>query len=173
MEHNYQFKYNRIFLRPLEARDIEELRILRNKNREFFFQSCQISEEQQKAWFQNYLSKNDDVMFAVELIDRPGEFIGAIAIYDINQTSGVAECGRTVLDKDKAPLKGIGTEVTAAACHVAFTQLGVKKIIAEILKSNKRILKVDTRAGFVVVGENGDNWCIEMTPDTIILPYIQ
>ena len=167
MRHNYHFQHGRISLRPLEERDIEELRVLRNKNQEFFFQSSQISEEQQKEWFQRYLAKNDDVMFAVELVERPGEFIGAIAIYDIDPNSGIAECGRTVLDKDKAPIKGIGTEVTAAACYVAFSQMGVKKIVAQILKSNERILKVDTRAGFVVVGEEGENWCIEMTPDTI------
>lgn len=168
MEHQYGCKYKSIVLRPLEEKDIEELRVLRNKNQEFFFDSDPISKESQEKWFKHYLTKNNDIMFAVELVDKPGEFIGAIAIYDIDD-KGVAECGRTVLDKEKAPIKGIGTEVTIAVCNLAFTKMGIKKIVAEILKSNERILKVDTRAGFVVVGENGDNWCIEMTPETICL----
>lgn len=167
MRHQYRQTYKRIMLRPLERRDIEQLRILRNSNLEFFFDSSQITQEAQQAWYERYLQKENDVMFAVELVDKPGEFIGAIAIYDIDLKKGTAECGRTVIDKEKAPLKGIGTETTAAACHVAFSQIGVQKIVAEILKSNERILKVDTRAGFIVTGENGDNWCIEMTPETI------
>lgn len=167
MRHHYHLQHGRIILRPLEERDIEELRVLRNKNLEFFFDSVEITSEAQRAWYERYLQKEDDVMFAVERSDKPGEFIGAIAIYNINPQTGIAECGRTVLDKEKAPLKGIGTETTAAACHVAFSQMGVKKIVAEILKSNERILTVDTRAGFVVTGENGENWCIEMTPETI------
>lgn len=169
MKHQYRCIYKKILLRPLEKKDIEELRVLRNKNQQFFFNSSEISKESQEKWFEKYLTKNNDYMFAVELVDKPGEFIGAIAIYDIDEKTGIAECGRTVLDKEKAPIKGIGTNVTVAACNLAFTQIGIKKIIAEILKSNERILKVDTRAGFVVVGENGDNWCIEMTPETICL----
>ena len=131
MRHHYHLQHGRIILRPLEERDIEELRVLRNKNLEFFFDSVEITSEAQRAWYERYLQKEDDVMFAVERSDKPGEFIGAIAIYNINPQTGIAECGRTVLDKEKAPLKGIGTETTAAACHVAFSQMGVKKIVAE------------------------------------------
>lgn len=169
MLHSYTFQHNSVVLRPLEEKDIEELRVLRNKNQEFFLNSLQITPEQQKGWFRHYLEKDDDVMFAVELAEKPGEFIGAIAIYNIDRNTGTAECGRTVIDKEKAPIKGIGTEVTASVCHVAFSQMGIRKIVGEILKSNERIMKVDKRAGFVVVGENDACWLIEMTPETIRL----
>jgi RimJ/RimL family protein N-acetyltransferase len=45
----------------------------------------------------------------------------------------------------------------------------LKKVVGEVLKSNERIIKVDTRAGFCVVGEDKKNYLIEMTRDTIKL----
>lgn len=38
MKHNYLFPFKRIILKPLEEIDIESLRIVRNKERQFF--SC-------------------------------------------------------------------------------------------------------------------------------------
>lgn len=167
MRHHYEIEYRHILLRPLEVRDIEELRVLRNQNQEFFLNGMHITSEQQKLWYEKYLEKSDDVMFAIELLNNPGVFVGAIALYDMDEATKIAECGRTVIDKGKAAIKGIGTEVTAAVCQIGFTQLHIEKIVASILKSNERILKVDTRAGFVVVGETEDCFNIEMTPDTI------
>ena len=57
-------------------------------------------------------------------------------------------CGRTVVDKGLAPEKGIGLMATKAVCLFGFEQLGLKKIVGGVLKSNERIIKVDTRAGF-------------------------
>jgi RimJ/RimL family protein N-acetyltransferase len=167
MQHDYMFEYRHIQLRPLCREDIESLRKLRNQNLKFFLNSNYITAEQQMGWFNRYLEKNDDLMFAVELRKNPGVFIGAISLYNVDHTLKEAECGRTVIDKDKAPIKGIGTETTVAVCQIGFLQLGLKKITGTILKSNPRILKVDTRAGFIVAGETEDCYKIKMTPETI------
>lgn len=174
MQHDYMFEYRHIQLRPLRWEDIEGLRKLRNQNLDFFLNSDYITAERQTSWFNRYLEKNDDFMFAVELRKNPGEFIGAISLYNVDHTLKEAECGRTVIDKDKAPIKGIGTETTAAVCQIGFSQLRLKKITGVILKSNPRILKVDTRAGFVIVGETEDCYKIKMTPETIrLFPEIE
>ena len=167
MKHSYRFQYKRILLRPLEERDIEELRILRNKNRIFFNDSRIISPEQQKAWFQHYYDNENDIMFAVELLNRPNEFIGSIALYHIDRVAKVAEWGRTIIDKEKAPLKGLGVEANVAVGCIAFDQLGLKKITAEFLKFNEGARKIDTRAGAIIVGEDKEHWLVEITPDTI------
>lgn len=170
MQHSYEFSYKRIILKPLREEDIEMLRILRNKEKQYFLSTEDISPEQQRSWYSNYLNKNDDIMFKVVKKEEPDEFIGAIAVYAIDNKKKTAEVGRTVIDKKKAPEKGIGMDATKAVCKFAFDILNIKKIVAEVLKSNKRIIKVDTRAGFVIVGDKDEEtYIIEMTPETINL----
>lgn len=170
MRHSYQFRYQRVFLRPLEQRDIEELRVLRNKNRFCFNTTNYISAEQQRLWFQNYLRRETDVMFSVETVGNPGVFTGAIALYNIDLPAGRAEFGRTVLDKERVPEKGIGTEAVIAVCRIAFEQLGISEVTAEVLKSNPRALKAYEKAGCRTTGENDESWYLAITPDTIGRP---
>ena len=169
MKHNFSLRYGHIILRPLGRKDIEELRVLRNKNKEFFFDSSEITTKQQKEWYEKYLKKENDIMFAVELAEDAGKFIGAIALYDIDIENGTAECGRTLIDKEKAPIKGLGTEATVAVCHIGFSEFKFKKISGLVLKTNARVLKSDARAGFVITGEKDNYFILEMTPQTIIL----
>lgn len=168
MEHEYRINFKRILLRPLKIEDIEPLRILRNKEKKFFLNADEISEDQQLKWFGDYCKKKNDIMFAVEKIDEPDVFIGAIALYNIDWESKTAECGRTVIDKDIAPEPGIGMEATQAVCLLGFDQMKLIKITGEVLKSNERIIKVDLRAGFVIIGDKSDEiYAIEMTRETI------
>lgn len=167
MEHHYKIKYKRLYLRPLASEDVENLRVLRNENREYFDDSSIISPERQKAWFQRYLQDENDIMFAIELLDQPGEFIGAIALYKINMLAKTAKWGRTLIDKKKAPQKGLGTEANIAVGCIAFHQLGLKKISGEFLKFNEAARKMDTRAGAIIIGEDDRHWLVEITPDTL------
>jgi RimJ/RimL family protein N-acetyltransferase len=168
MKHNYSIVYGRILLRSLEENNIEKLRLLRNKERQYFLNATEISKESQLKWFENYCNKDNDVMFAVEKVDQPGVFIGAIALYNIDWINKIAECGRTVIDKVIAPESGIGLETTRAVCLLGFEQMKLIKIVGEVLKSNKRIIKVDIRAGFRIVGEkSNDVYTIEMTRETL------
>ncbi len=169
MKHQYEFDFGRICLKPLEKEDIEPLRLLRNQEREYFATQHEISKENQEAWYKSYLKKEDDIMFKIVKKDNLQEFIGAIALYDIDWKNKTSECGRTVVDKDKAPEKGIGMEATKAVCLFGFEVLKLEKIVGEVLKSNERIIKVDQRAGFYIVGEQGDMYNIEMTRDSICL----
>lgn len=167
MRHSYQLSHQRILLRPLEETDIEALRSLRNENRAFFNTTAFITAEQQRDWFRRYLLRDGDVMFAAERAGRPGEFIGAIALYDIDLSTGTAEFGRTLLDKKKAPEHGLGTELVAAVCRVGFEQIGIVKITAEVLKTNGRAIAAYAKAGCKVIGENHRSWLLEMTANTI------
>lgn len=168
MKHNLEFEYGRIVLKPLEEVDIEELRVLRNKESQYFSSAIEILPEQQREWYKKYQFQTNDIMFKVVKKDKPEEFIGAIAVYDIDEQKHTAVVGRTVIDKIKAPEKGIGMEATKAVCKFAFEKLGTKKIVASVLKSNERIIKVDTRVGFKIVGDiDNDTYAIELTPETL------
>lgn len=167
MKHEYRFEYGRIVLEPLEESDIEQLRVLRNSQKQFFISQDEIESEAQKQWYERYLNNSRDIMFRVVKKENQKEFIGAIALYDIDSKKRTAECGRTVIDKAKAPEKGIGMEATKAACLFGFEVLGLQKIVGEVLKTNERIIKVDLRAGFQIVGEDENLFFIEMTRSQI------
>lgn len=169
MKHNYVFECLRVILKPLEKSDIEDLRILRNQEAQFFLNQNEISKEAQKKWYQNYLNKKDDIMFMVAKKEAPNDFIGAIAAYDIDWEKKECEVGRTVIDKVKAPEKGIGTDATKAVCAFCFEILKMKKIKGVVLKDNARILKVDERVGFKIIGDYDEkSFLLELTPDTLI-----
>ena len=168
MKHNYTYAYKRVFLRPLEEKDIEELRVLRNKNRQFFDTATEITPERQKAWFDRYLEKENDYMLALELVSNPGEFVGAIAIYNIDWEAGTAEVGRTVIDKEKAPERGLGTELSIAAWLLTFS-LGIKEGRGYMHKNNAAAIKMNERVGCQIIGEHADSWDLRITPDTLNL----
>lgn len=168
MKHNYRFESKRIILRPLEWEDIGNLRALRNENRHLFLTTDLVTEEGQKKWYERYLEKQDDLMFVVEKREKPGQFIGTVALYDIDWDTMTCEFGRTLIDKKLAPEKGIGTEATAAMCTFGFDVLKIKKIIGHAWKTNERILKVDQRAGYQIIEEREDGVIyLEMTSETV------
>src|SRR5699024_7626194 len=105
-QHKYEFSYERIILKPLGKEDIEDLRNLRNRMKDFFFTNEDITVEAQKKWYERYLKKENDIMFKAVKKEAPDIFIGTIAIYDIADDLSVAELGRTLVDKEKAPEKG-------------------------------------------------------------------
>lgn len=165
MRHSYRFQYGRILLRPLEKRDIEELRILRNQNRYFFHKTNYITPEQQEEWFAQYLTKENDIMFVIEYLCNPGKFMGAIALYNIDKKLKIAEFGRVVVNKNLK--KGIGTEAVIAVCSIAFEFLELKRVTAEVLKTNYQASRAYAHAGCIIIGENEKNYILEITPDTI------
>lgn len=167
-KHEYEFSFGRIILKPLDRSDIENLRELRNQMREYFFDNTVITEREQEKWYESYLQKKNDIMFKIVKKDAPDIFIGTIAIYDIANDHAIAELGRILVDKRKAPENGIGTEATKAACVFAFDVLNIKKIRAEVLKSNSRALKMDMNVGFYLIGDyNQDSYLIEITREKV------
>ena len=170
MKHSHHFEYGRIILLPLERNDIEELRTLRNREREYFLTTDEVKAENQIKWYEAYLKKDNDIMFKITHKDNPDDFIGAIAVYGIDYEKKTAEIGRTLIDKTKNNERGLGLEATKAICLFSFVVLGMHILFAEVLKSNERILKVDTRAGFYI-SDVADETCysIEMTRDTLNL----
>ncbi len=165
MKHQYEYVNKRIILKPLEEEDIEALRILRNRNKHFFATPIEITKEGQQNWYHNYLKKNNDIMFKVVLVEKPEQFVGAVAVYDIDIVNKECEFGRIVINKELAKEKGIGTEVVEAICGFSFENLKMKKVRAEVLKSNGRAIAVYKKVGFINVNETGDMYVMEVCND--------
>jgi len=63
MNKNHKINYNDIELRTIEEKDIEQIRIWRNKDniKNKFLYSEILTQEQQRKWYQSYKEKNDDL----------------------------------------------------------------------------------------------------------------
>ena len=94
-------------LRPLSAEDLETVRRLRNDNRDHYFDSREITPEQQARWFAALAGK--PVRFYV--IEEGGAVVGTISVTD---TPDGREIGNLVLD---AAYRGRGL-MTAAVTQL-------------------------------------------------------
>ena len=162
MKHDYKYQGERVLLRPLEERDSELLRQLRNRpeNRCWFFYSEEISYEDQLLWYQSYLKAENDFMFAVSLPSLPRGFVGAIAIYDYHQVDDSFEIGRLLLDSKNTSCKGLGKEIVRCACRIASEQLSTHTqaaLRAEVFSDNERSLRCFLTNGFQICGERIQN----------------
>ena len=152
MEHSYQGAFGQVELRPLTEEHIEAMRILRNRCRDCFVYSGEISGEEQARWYQKYLKTENDFVFSVF---REGTWIGAAALYDFQGTS--VEFGRLMIDHEAAGRHGLGVEVTKCACNIAFQQLGVDEIHLVVFRDNTPAVRTYTKAGFAVGREFAEN----------------
>ena len=69
MTHNFQNEFEDIVLKPLEQKNIEDLRNLRNKeeNRKLFYISERNNKRRTGNWYKKYLEKKKNVMFSAFL----------------------------------------------------------------------------------------------------------
>lgn len=172
MEHTYVIDLRRIVLRPLQAMDIEPLRILRNEVKEFFLDSSKISNLQQREWYDKYRTKKDDIMFTITRKENMSEFCGAIAIYKVDSEKRTCEIGRTLVDKRKLPDRGIGQEATYGVCRFAFDTLKMEKVQTQIIKTNERSIKLHEKVGFYVLdSSHKDFYLVEVTKENLCMEF--
>lgn len=151
MTHNFQNEFEDIVLKPLEQKNIENLRNLRNKeeNRKCFIYQKEITKEEQENWYKKYSEKEEDVMFSAFLKENEEYPIGFAALYDIDKNSKKCEFGRIIVDKSKVTKKGIGYQITKCLCDIGFQDLGLDMIYLEVFSDNIPALKTYLKVGFV------------------------
>lgn len=147
MKHAYFTRCRDLVLRPMEEPDIENIRLLRNRNRNWFVYSEEITPEVQKAWYQRYLEQEGDYQFSAFYREV---WVGAAALYDV--ADGQAEFGRLLVDRAAADRGGLGTEITSALCRLGFEQLMLKAIRLEVYTDNVPAQITYLKAGFRPTG---------------------
>lgn len=93
-------------------------------------------------------------MFSVHLKENPNRFMGAIALYNYDQSENSYEVGRLILDSKNMPRREMGDLVVGAVCHIAFNALHADLLRAEILQSNTRSIRCFRNNGFYPVGSS-------------------
>lgn len=151
MTHNFQNEFEDIVLKPLEEKNIEDLRNLRNKeeNRKCFIYQKEITKEEQENWYKKYSEKEEDLMFSAFLKENEEYPIGFAALYNIDKNNKKCEFGRIIVDKSKVTKKGIGYQITKCLCDIGFQDLGLDMIYLEVFSDNIPALKTYLKVGFI------------------------
>ena len=135
-----------IDLVPLGVQDLPDVVRLRNhpKMMHFFHQEYQLTLDMQKAWFDKYLARKNDLYW--KICSKQGEFLGAIRVYDI--TPEIADQGSTMLDPDKSMSGPEAAEALLLCLEFLFDTVGVVKIINDDRVDNKNMNSLSRRLGF-------------------------
>lgn len=128
-------------LRPVSRADLDRVRQLRNANREWFFNSREISAAEQSAWFEA-LATRPVQFFVIEDEDR---IVGTISL---TVRGDQIEVGNLTLD---AAARGRGMMRQAVAAVTARPG----RYFAEVKSDNERSLRVFRAAGFAEAAAGG------------------
>ena len=145
MEHHFYIEFQDIYLHPLSEKHLESLLKLRNQFKDCFMDSRFITMEEKKKWFRKYQQKENDFMFAIAC--KESDFIGAIALYDIDSNTESAEFGRIMVKVDSR-IQHTGTKAIIAILEFAKKKLNLKTVSCVVLKNNLKAIKVYENIGF-------------------------
>lgn len=139
----------KIRLTPIKIEDIENLRVWKNINKDFFFLKNEINKKNQKSWFENvYLKNKNDFMF---IIYYKSQTIGTIGCRLINDNWDIYNVMNVNRD-----FKGKGIMSIALKLSISFMESKSKKdVTAKVLVNNSN-LKWYLKNNFIVVKEMGN-----------------
>lgn len=154
MIHSFYSKYDNVFLRSLQAGDIEKLRIWRNNREEtkFLRDIGYISLEMQEEWFDAYLKRDTEIVFAIIETSVLKRCVGSVSVYDIH--GDIAEIGKIQIGDSEAHHMGIGKKSLVMAMKIAFELMGINQIVASVHRDNIAARTNDLKIGFKIVGEH-------------------
>ena len=139
----------RLEVKSLTIDEIEVIRLWKNKNREFFFFSDEISKDMQLKWFESYQTRKEDYMFVLWLDNHPLGVIG------LRVTSETWDIYNVIRGNDA--LKGSGFMHKALKIIIDFAlEQNAMPITLKVLKNNPAVAWY-LRNGFEVKEELENN----------------
>jgi RimJ/RimL family protein N-acetyltransferase len=93
-------------------------------------------------------SGEDAFLFAVETLD--GEFIGSLAVFDINWHHRFARIGISIGKPHQG--KGYGSDAIRIWARFAFRQMNLRKLKLTVFAFNRRAIRAYQKCGFRVEG---------------------
>lgn len=136
-------------LRPLEESDLELILPWRNalKVRRAMFTQHEISWDEHQSWFRRVQA--DDTKRVFLFLDHENAPCAVVSFVSIEQAQKLAFWG-FYTDPDARP--GTGMRMSLDALDIAFFQLGLRKLNADVLASNQRSLEMHKKIGFIEKG---------------------
>jgi [ribosomal protein S5]-alanine N-acetyltransferase len=150
----------RIYLRPLEAGDLEHCRRWINdpEIRQFTLLQTPIDEIGERAWHENR-SRGPyptDISLAI-MLKRGDRLIGNTGLHRINWQSRHLTTGALIGEKD-CQNKGYGSEAKVLILQYCFDVLGMHRVCSEVLATNPRSLAYLKKNGYRIEGERREHF---------------
>lgn len=154
------FWYKDIGFRPVEKRDIEEIRRLRNEPSTWIFLTdvTQINSEMQEKWFEGMSKSKDKAYFSIfkEKKDFPisyeGDFLGIIRMDQIDQNNRSIRVGCDIVPSERG--KGYGTKAFEAILKFCFDHMGMHRLWLCTLENNEVAKKLYKNSGLKEEGRH-------------------
>lgn len=136
---------------PIREQDFESIIRLRNreKNRYFLNQKTELTLEQQKKWYEDYLVRDNDIYWGIW--KDKDTLIGTVRIYNIH--GDTCEEGSCIVDEDYAKEAPYAVEAKYLLTEYAFRTLRLKKIVNINKADNKVMNSFSKQQGFKLVKE--------------------
>jgi len=136
-----------ITLRLAEERDLAAILDWRNRDdaRIWFKTPDKLTMAGHRAWYAQYLKKDDDFCFVVEAEGRP---VGLCGIYDVDTAKGTAEVGRFLIAPGHGG-RGYMTRSCAALARFGIEALKLTYLSLEVMEKNYKALRIYMRCGFI------------------------
>lgn len=146
----------RVRLRLLADADLPMTLAWRNQDhiRKWFLDPNALTPEQHRAWFAQYLPRDDDFMFVIEEHVALNKPIGQVSLYRVDWERGCAEYGRLLIGESAARGLGFAHEATKILLSYA-DQVGLRHLELEVRPDNGPALVIYRRCGFQTIGERG------------------
>ena len=133
---------------PVSEKHLPDIVRLRNQDRSKYFlnQPQSITLEEQTNWYRTYVTRDNDIYWAV--CDKEGKVVGTIRLYNIDENE--CEHGSCIVDENCAGMP-YALEIMIFSVEFAFNKLGVKVINGNVRKDNDSMNSIIARAGFKVI----------------------
>ena len=136
-----------VHMRLIEERDLANTLAWRNRDdaRIWFKSEALIEMQQHRAWFDRYLSRDDDFLFVVEAACQP---VGQASVYDIDWRTGRAELGRFLVSPE-ASRQGYLARACARLVRFCADSFQLSALFLEVKEANDRAIELYRRNDFV------------------------
>lgn len=141
---------DRVRLRAIEREDIPTFVRWFNdpEVRQYLLMYEPMSKAKEERWFEAYLDRKDDFMFAIEaLIGEEWAHIGNLGLHRVDWKNGTCTFG-IVLGEKAYWGRGYGTEAARVILRFAFGELNLHRVELEVYDFNRRAIRSYEKAGF-------------------------
>lgn len=145
-----------IALEPVAERHRDVLRKWRNDPAvaQYMYTTHHISEVEHNAWFERLLSLDDRQAWVISM---DGIDVGACFMTAIDRTNERASWAFYLADP-RTRGRGVGSATEYLLLEIAFLEMGLHKLCAEVLSFNAAVFEMHKKFGFIEEGRLRDHW---------------
>ena len=136
---------------PVTEKDLVDIIRMRNDPKMMYYlnQPMEITLDSQKAWFEKYRERTDDLYWTIK--DKNGMVVGTNRLYDITADKCVQ--GSLMVDTRYSRTAPYAAEAIMLSLDFAFETLSVQTIVNEDRHDNKNMNSLSRRFGFQLLRE--------------------